>query len=79
MNYSLVQYSDGTFHIISEHGNNLQAAKIAFHNLCAALWNESSVGYAMVKIVDNNWDCVDGHMELITHGVEEEENVSEDI
>ena len=73
MNYAVVQYSDGAFLIVSEHGHDLQAAMIKFHNTCAALWNESSVAYAMVKIVDNNWDCVDGHMELITHDVEEEE------
>lgn len=72
MNYAIVQYSDGTFHIISEHGHDLQAAMINFHNTCAALWNESSVVYAMVKIVDNNWDCVDGHMELITHATTDE-------
>lgn len=77
MKYSLIQCVNGNFSIVSEHGNNKQAALVAFHDICKTLWNASDAYTAMVKIVDENLDCVDGKMEYITHPVPVEEEPEE--
>ena len=69
-NYAVVTCTDGNYLIRSEHGSKEQAFK-AFHGLCAALWNDTGFSTAMVKVVDENLDCVEGKMELIVHEVQE--------
>ena len=76
MKYAIIKVINGNYFIHGEYGTNLDSAKINFHNLCASLWNASDVITAMVKIVDENLDCVQGYMEYITH---EEEVTDEDI
>ena len=76
MKYSIIKVINGNFSIHGEYDTNLEGAKVAFHNLCAALWNASDVITAMVKICDENLDCVNNYMEYITH---EEEVTDEDI
>ena len=38
--------------------------------MCAALWNDTGFSTAMVKVVDENLDTVEGKMELIVHEVQ---------
>lgn len=72
MSYALIQCVNGNFSIVSEHGENLQAARVAFHDRCKILWSASDVITATVAIVDSNLTYVDGRIEVITHEVESE-------
>lgn len=67
MKYAVVATSNGNFSIHSEHGTNLTAAIMEWHNYCRALWNEASVVTAEVKIMDENLDRVEGYAEFIRH------------
>lgn len=67
MKYAIVACTNGNFAVKSEHGENKQAALVAFHQLSAAYWNAPDVTTAMIKVVDENLDTVDGKMEYITH------------
>lgn len=67
MKYSIIDVVNGTFKVRTEHGENKQAALVAFHDRCKVLWNAPDVITAMVKLVDENLDTVDGKMEYITH------------
>ena len=67
MKYSLIACTNGNFAVKSEHGENKQAAMVAFHQLSASYWNAPDVTSAMIKVVDENLDTVDGKMEYITH------------
>ena len=69
--YALIQCVNGNFSIISEHGDNLQAARVAFHDRCKILWNAQDVEEGYVAIIDSNLTYVDGRIEKITHSVEE--------
>lgn len=51
---------------ITEH-DTPEAALVNFHNRCAALWNAPDVIKATVKILDEQLDCYQGHVEIITH------------
>jgi len=67
MKYAIVACTNGNFAVKSEHGENKQAALVAFHQLSATYWNAPDVTTAMIKVVDENLDTVDGKMEYITH------------
>lgn len=67
MKYAVITCTNGNFTVSSEHGTNKQQALVAFHQLCAAFWNAPDVTTAMIKVVDENLDTVDGKMEYITH------------
>lgn len=67
MMYAVIKVVNGNFEVSTEHGDNLQAAIIAFHSLCAALWNDTIAVEAVVKVVDTNLDTVDGKVEYISH------------
>ena len=67
MKYSLIQCSNGSFSVVSEHGENKQAAIVAFHDRCKILWNASDVKTACVSVMDENLDVVDGKVEYIKH------------
>lgn len=73
MKYALIQCVNGNFSIVSEHGEDLQAARVAFHDRCKILWNASDVVEGYVAIIDSNLTYVDGKIEVITHPVEQEE------
>lgn len=79
MKYAIVTVVDGNFLIRSEWSNKNSAIQ-AFHSLCSALIGDIGFTHAMVKVLDENLDTVDGKMEYITHEVVEipvEENVEE--
>ena len=67
MRYSVIACTNGNFAVKTEHGENKQAALVAFHQLSATYWNAPDVTTAMIKVVDENLDTVDGKMEYITH------------
>ena len=67
MNYAITNVVNGNFTVSSEHGEDKQAAIVAFHNRCAVLWNAQDVITATVKLVDENLDAVDGKKEFIYH------------
>lgn len=71
--YALIQCVNGNFSIVSEHGDNLQAARVAFHDRCKILWNASDVIEGYVAIIDGKLTYVDGHIEYIAHSVVDEE------
>ena len=73
MKYALIQCVNGSFSIVSEHGEDLQAARVAFHDRCKILWNASDVIEGYVAIIDSNLTYVDGRIEVITHEVAESE------
>ena len=70
MTYAIIKVTDGNYAVHAEGITSVQSAKITFHNLCSALWNEPSVERAMVMIADENLDAVEGYKEFITHPVE---------
>lgn len=72
MKYAIIKCTDTNFAIHGEYPN-LEAAKVAFHSYCAALWNDPNTTKAMVKIMDENLDNAEGYRDFITHSVEPEE------
>lgn len=70
MRYSIIDVVNGTFKVRTEHGENKQAALVAFHDRCKVLWNAPDVITAMVMLTDENLDIVDNKKEYITHTVE---------
>lgn len=71
MKYAIVKVINGNYFIHAEGITDLPSAKTQFHTVCATLWNAPDVETAMVKIVDEQLDCVDGYMDLIIHKTEE--------
>ena len=67
MNYAVIEYVNGSFIVSSEHGNDLDAAKIAWCNLCAALIGETAEVDATVKLVDQKLEAVEGFIMDIQH------------
>ena len=72
MKYAIIKCTDTNFAVHGEYPD-LNAAKVAFHQYSAALWNDPSTEKAMVKIVDEQLDTVEGYRESIRH----EANVTE--
>ena len=73
MIYAIIKVINGNFFVHAEGITDLASAKTQFHGLCATLWNAPDVRRAMVKIVDEQLDTVDGYMDLIIHAEESEE------
>lgn len=74
MKYVLIQCVNGNFSVISEHGDNLKAAKVAFHDICRILWNADDVITGTVAILDEQLNVAEGKIEYISHPTEVEEN-----
>lgn len=66
MKYSIIKCTDGNFAVHGEYPT-LEAAKIAWHQFSAALWNDHGTTRAMVKIVDEQLDTVEDYRESIRH------------
>lgn len=79
MRYAVVQCVNSSFKIVSEHTNDKQAALVKFHDTCKILWNAADVYTGMVKIIDENLDTVDCHMEFISHPKPEPEPEAEPV
>lgn len=67
MNYAVIEFVNGSFIVSTEHGDNLDAAKIAWCNLCSALIGESAEVDATVKVVDQKLETVEGFVMDIQH------------
>jgi len=76
MVYAIIKCVNGNYAVQAEGITEISAAKVQFHNLCAALWNEPSVVTASVRIVDEQLDNVQGCREYISHP-QENSNESE--
>ena len=76
MKYAVINSVNGNFSIVSEHNENLQAARVAFHDRCKILWNAEDVMEGYVAIVDSTLTYVDGRIEKIEHPTEEPEKES---
>lgn len=72
MKYAVVTVVDGNFLVRSEWENKDSAIQ-AFHSLCVDLIGDTGFSAAMVKVLDENLDTVDGKMEYITHELMEAE------
>lgn len=72
MKYAIIKVVNGNYAIHAEGITDISAAKVSFHNLCAALWNEPTVLTACVKIVDENLDAAQGCREFIYHAAAED-------
>lgn len=71
MKYAIIKCTDGNFAVHAEGYTDIKDAKIAYHQLCAALWNDPSTTKAMVKIMDEQLDCAEACREYIYHAVPE--------
>lgn len=71
MKFAIIKCINGNYSIHAEGITDINSAKISFHQLCATLWNAPDVITAMVKIVDEQLDNVEGYREFIAHPVEE--------
>lgn len=64
MKYAIIKCTDGNYAVHGEYPT-LNAARIAFHQFCAALWNDPGTEKAMIMIADDNLDAVEGIKEFI--------------
>lgn len=76
MKYAIIKCTGGNFAVHAEGYTDIANAKIAFHQLCAALWNDPNTTNATVRIVDEQLDCAEGYRESIHKG-QEQTNESE--
>lgn len=76
MKYAIIKCTDGNYAVHAEGYTSITSAKIAFHQLCAALWNDPNTTKATVKIMDEQLDCAEGYREAINK-VPEATNESE--
>lgn len=76
MKYAIVTVTDGNFLVRSEWSDK-DAAKVKYHTLAAALWNDKSFSEGYIAIVDSNLDVVEGYREFIKHPIAPEEPTEE--
>jgi hypothetical protein len=67
MKYALISCTNGNFKVESEYGDNLTAAKMAWHALCRTKENAADVISATIMVVDENFIPFEGFVEHITH------------
>ena len=70
MKYAIIRCTDGNYAVHGEYPT-IEAAKIAWHQFSAALWNDPSAEKATIKIVDEQLDCAEGYREFIHHEKEQ--------
>lgn len=70
MKYAIIRCTDTNFAVHGEYPT-LQEAKVAFHQYSANLWNDPNTTKAMLKIVDEQLDCVENYREFIHHETEQ--------
>ena len=67
MKYAVIKCTDGNYAISSEGWTSPEKAKVDYHGLCRALWNDPNTLSAYVAIVDEQLDVVDKCKEYIFH------------
>lgn len=75
MKYSIITCTDGNNIVRAEGITDLESAKKTFHHWCELLMDDKSFTYGMIKLMDENLDCVEGKMELINRRQPEPEPV----
>lgn len=70
MKYAIIRCTDTNFAVHGEYPT-LKAAKVAFHQYSATLWNDPNTTKAMLKIVDEQLDCVENYREFVYHETEQ--------
>lgn len=65
MKYAIIKSTGGNFAVHAEGYTDIPSAKVAFHQLCAALWNDPNTKKATVKIMDEQLDCAENCREFI--------------
>ena len=63
--YDVVQKVNGNLIVVSTWEDNKNGAKQAFHNQCKNLYADAETTTAVVEILDDNLDVVDGMKEFI--------------
>jgi hypothetical protein len=58
MPYSVIKVVNGSYAIHAEC-DSLKQAKVSFHQLCAALWNDMAPLVARVQIIDQSLSPID--------------------
>ena len=69
MEYSILTCTDGNNIVRAEHIKGKDTAFKTFHHWCELLFNDNSFTKGMVKLLDENLDCVEGKMEFIQHEI----------
>lgn len=67
MRYCVATCNNGNFIILSEHGEDLNSARMSWHAYCRTYINTPEVLDATVSIVDSNLDRVKNFTEVIHH------------
>lgn len=73
MKYALVTCINGNYKIESEHGTDLNAAQMAWHEKCRSLEGAPDVITATCMVANENLGTVDSLFEQIKHPVEEDQ------
>lgn len=63
--YDVAQKVNGNLTVVSTWVDNKNGAKQAFHNTCKNLYADAETTSAVVAILDDNLDVVDGMKEYI--------------
>lgn len=66
MKYAVIKVTNGNFNIHAEGFVDPNAAKVSYHGLCQALWNDPDTTIACAMIVDENLDVFPGYKEFIS-------------
>lgn len=72
MKYALVTCINGNYKIESEHGTDLNAAQMAWHQKCRSLEGADDVVTAVCMVADENFGTVGSLYEKIEHPAEEQ-------
>lgn len=67
MKLAIIRCINSNFSIAAEGIETEQAARVAFHNQCSALWNAADVITGEVAVVDEQLDIYHGCKEFISH------------
>lgn len=67
MKYAIIECANGNYFIRAEGITVLESAKTQYHARCQTLWNAPDVITAMIMIVDEQLDVVEGYKEFIHH------------
>ena len=70
MKYYVVQSVNGIVSVVSEW-EDLNGAKVSYHDRCKILWNASDVITGYVIIMDSQLNTVEKYKEVITHNAPE--------
>ena len=65
MKYAIISNTDGNNVVRAEGITDRESAIKSFHHWCESIINDKTFEYGMIKLMDENLDCVEGKMELI--------------